>query len=243
MTIYKVEAGLPRQGPVFIEMSPLIELKDITFRTDKGILLFNEAELSLYAGERVHIYGPFSSGKGVLVKFLAGLFKPDKGTISIYGTEITGLDRRKLDKVRRKVGFILEDSPLISNLKVIENVALPLLYHTPFGRDESMMKALKLLDEVGYSGDVWALPGVLPLYEKKLVAVARALALGPQVIVYENLTAGLTSTERTQIYGVLTKYHEGSIDRLLVFTSSNVDNAGQINASRVVRIEDHGFSG
>lgn len=224
-------------------MAPLVELKHVTFRTERGVVIFDDASLSLYPGERVLVYGPFSSGKGVLVKFLAGFLRPDRGEVFIYDTDLTGLDRVKLDRVRRQVGYVFEDSALVSNLKAIENVALPLLYHTSMGRDESMEKALELLESVSYRGDIWALPGVLPMYEKKLVAVARALALSPDLVVFEHLEAGLTSEERSHIAEILKGYHNGEAGRLLLFTTSNREDGALIEAGREVMITDHGFSG
>ena len=224
-------------------MTPLIELKGVTFVSDRGALLFDDADLSLFAGERVMVSAPYASGKGAFVKLLCGLARPVSGSIVLFGEDIVQMDRSGLDRTRRMAGFVFEDSALISNLKVIENVALPLLYHTSLGRDESMERALRLLETVGYALDVWLLPGALPIYERELVILARALALGPQAVVFEHLEVGLTEPQKRHIAGVLTGYQESSPERLLVFTSEKEEIKTLIRADRVVRIEDRGFAG
>jgi len=222
-------------------MDPSVELRNIVYRSDAGRLLFDRASVALYSGSRTLVCGQFASGKGAIVSFLAGLTPPQQGEVRLFGTDITAVDRSRLDRIRRRIGFVFEDSVLVSNLKVIENVALPLHYHTSLSYQESMRRALDLLVDSGYVGDVWALPGPLPLYSKKTVALARAIALKPDVVVFENQETGLTSEERNGLCETLVRYQKAGEGRLLVFTSGDCGDAALVEADRVVEIRDKSF--
>ena len=177
----------------------LIELRGITCVSGDGGVVFEDAHLSLYAGERALIAGPPASGKGLLLKLISGLERPLRGEVFLFGKDIHGLKERELNGLRKRMGFVLNDNILISNLKVIENAALPLIYHSGLTYRESMERALELLELAGYRGDPWALPGPLPLYSRKEVCVARALSMEPDIVICESFTEGLTGDEKERL--------------------------------------------
>lgn len=221
----------------------LIELKGITCASGDGGVIFEDAHLSLYAGERVLIAGPQASGKGPLLKLISGLERPIRGEVSLFGKDIRGLKERELNDLRKRMGFILNDNILISNLKVIENAALPLIYHSRLTYRESMERALELLDLAGYRGDPWALPGPLPLYARKEVCVARAISMEPDIVICESFTEGLTGDEKERLSNLLAGYQSGVPGRLLVLTADDESEARFFKADRIVRIEGRGFAG
>lgn len=218
-------------------MPPVIELRDVTCRGNDGRVIFENVNLSLSGGEKVLITAPIASGKSTLLRLIAGLVKPDSGEVRVFGKDIASLDFEELNRLRVRIGFVFQDNALISNLKVIENVSLPLLYHTQLAYEEAMEKARDLLDLSGYRGDPWVLPGPLPMYAKKEVAMARALSMDPDVIVCENLWEGLTEMEREHLAKLLLWYLRTGSERLLVFTANNETDARLISPGRVIRIE------
>jgi phospholipid/cholesterol/gamma-HCH transport system ATP-binding protein len=151
--------------------------------------------------------------------------------------------RDELSRVRTRMGAVLGDVALISNLKVIENVALPLMYHTNVGSAEALERSVELLDTMGYDMDKWSLPGLLPPYALKLVTIARALIMDPAVLLYESVSAIFTESERANIARLLCNYQGASEERLLVFVSSREQDSTLIKADRVVRIVDGRFEG
>jgi ABC-type transporter Mla maintaining outer membrane lipid asymmetry ATPase subunit MlaF len=221
-------------------MPKLVEFKDVGLKAH-GRLVFERACLRLSGHEKVLLTAPVASGKADFVRLLAGLELPDSGVIEVLGVDLSKASQADLSNVRGRMGFIFEENILISNLKVVENVALPLLYHSGLGYGELMEKAEGLLERSGFKGDLWALPGPLPLYAKKEVAVARALALQPKIIVCESMGHGLTDSEKRSIAGLLLDYYESSGDALLIFTADSMEDAGLIRPDRVVRIEGMGF--
>lgn len=219
----------------------LIELKGITCASEEGEALFEDAHLSLHGGEKALITGPPASGKGLLIKLMAGLVRPVQGAVLLFGKDIAALKGSELDGLRKRIGFILADNILISNLKVVENAALPLIYHSGLAYRESMERAFKLLDLVGYRGDPWALPGPLPPYAKKEVCVARAISMEPDIVVCEDFSEGLAGPEKERLSAVIAGYHGASPGRLLVLTADDESEARLFKPDRVIRIEGRGF--
>lgn len=221
----------------------LIELRGITCASEEGEVLFEDACLSLHGGEKALITGPPSSGKGLLLKLMAGMERPVRGAVLLFGKDIAGLRGNELNALRKRIGFILGDNILISNLKAVENAALPLIHHSGLAHRECMERAMRLLDLVGYRGDPWALPGPLPLYAKKEVCVARAISMEPDIVVCEGFSEGLTGPEKERLAGVLAGYQGACAGRLLVLTADDESEARLFRPDRVVRIEGRGFKG
>lgn len=219
----------------------LIELKGITCASEEGEVLFEDACLSLHGGEKALIAGPPASGKGLLLKLMAGLVRPVRGAVLLFGKDMAGLKGSELNGLRKRIGFILADNILISNLKVVENAALPLIYHSGLPYRESMERAFNLLDLVGYTGDPWALPGPLPPHAKKEVCVARAISMEPEIIVCEGFAEGLAGPEKERLSTALAGYHGASPGRLLVLTADDESEGRLFKPDRVIRIEGRGF--
>jgi len=222
-------------------MAFLIEIRDVTCFTEDGRTIFDRITLTLSEGERVLVTAPIASGKGLFIKLIAGMERPASGSITVFGTDTSALSVHALNNIRKRIGFIVHDNILISNLKVIENVALPLLYHAGLSYNESIRRAATLLSSVGYKGSPWELPGPLPLYLKKTVAVARSLALDPQIIVCENLSEGLMPSENDFLSDIIVEYQEAQAGRMAVFTAAAGTDVSRIRPSRVVRIANGGL--
>jgi phospholipid/cholesterol/gamma-HCH transport system ATP-binding protein len=222
-------------------MPPYIELKGVTFVAGDGRIVFDHADLRLSAGEKVLITGPVASGKSLLVRLVTAQIEPDAGAVELFGAELRGLKPRERNELKKRIGFITQDSVLISNLKVVENVALPLLYHSGLSHEGAMEKAFSLLERSGFSGDPWALPGPLPLYLKREIVAARALALEPDAVVCENPWDGLTEAEKAALSAFLLEYHSTG-NKLLLLTAHNDGDARLIKPDRIIRIEGNRFS-
>lgn len=218
----------------------LIELRKVSYELH-GVPVLKDADLELEAGERVVIHqGEHPLGE-VLVRLLSGLERPASGRVLLLGVEVSGAGPSELGEVRSRAGFVSAESVLISNLKVAENVALPLLYHTGLDYDAAMKKAMELLRRVGYAEDPWALPGHLPARLKKAVVVARALALEPQVMVVSDLRDGLGGESFTRLAEVITEYQGSGEGRLAVFVTGTGAEAPVVRPGRVIRVESKGF--
>ncbi len=113
----------------------IIEIKDISY-SFWGETVLDDISMNFPAGKLITITGPSGSGKSHLLKIVAGLIEPDSGTVIIDGVDISGIPRGKIFQMRKKFGFVFEDSALLNNLSVYDNIALPLSYHTYMSPEE-----------------------------------------------------------------------------------------------------------
>lgn len=168
----------------------LIELRHLHKRFGRLIVL-NDLNLSIEAGTCIVIIGASGSGKSVLLKHIVGLLKPDEGEVWFDGISIDQLTERQLMPIRERFGFLFQMGALFDSLNVEDNVAFPLVEHTRKGPEEIHQIAMDKLALVGLRDTAKKMTGELSGGQRKRVALARAIALGPQVILYDEPTTGL----------------------------------------------------
>ncbi len=219
-------------------MAVLVEFKKLSCLNDDGVSIALSANCSFSSGQRVVISSSNDNAANSFIGLIAGIKSPAAGSVNLFGEDISTLGLDTLAGLRTRVGFLFHDAVLVSNLKVIENVALPIIYHSELTYDEGIERAQKLLDLTGYRGEVWALPDPLPLHVRKKVCVARALALAPQVVVCENLASGLAREEVMQLTELLVEYQSRRAkDRLLILTVEAGTDGVLVKPDRQMRIE------
>jgi len=137
------------------------------------------------------IIGRSGGGKSVLLKHIIGLIKPDSGQVLIEGTDITGLHDKDLNEVRKKFGMLFQEAALFDSLTVGENVAFPLREHTKLKEQEIRQIVANRLQAVGLSGVEEKMPSHLSGGMRKRVGLARAIALHPRIVLFDEPTTGL----------------------------------------------------
>jgi phospholipid/cholesterol/gamma-HCH transport system ATP-binding protein len=142
-------------------------------------------------GETMAVLGRSGTGKSVLLKLLVRLQEPDSGSIRIQGQEITDLDFKALSEIRKRIGFLFQQAALYDSLTVEENVAFPLARHTKLSEAERRNRVRELLASVGMDRDLRKLPSEISGGMQKRVGLARALALDPEILLFDEPTAGL----------------------------------------------------
>jgi len=148
-------------------------------------------DLQVQAGQTTVVIGPSGCGKSVLLKHMIGLLKPDAGKVFFRQHEISHLDEKHLAPIRRRMGFLFQGGALFDSMTVEENICFPMVEHR-VGTDASRKtRAAEVLAMVGLDGLQFRLPEELSGGQKKRVALARAIALNPQVIFYDEPTTGL----------------------------------------------------
>lgn len=148
-----------------------------------------------------YIFGTSGCGKSTLLKILIGALKPDSGRVRFAETDVTGLRGRELDPVRKKMGMLFQHGALINSLTVGENIALPIREHTDLDENIIRIMVKMKLELVGLRDFEDLLPGQLSGGMQKRVALARALALDPEVVFFDEPTSGLDPI----VAGVITK--------------------------------------
>jgi phospholipid/cholesterol/gamma-HCH transport system ATP-binding protein len=153
--------------------------------------VLNRVNLQVAPGETLVVLGRSGTGKSVLLRLLIGLLRPDSGSIRMLGQEITGLSEDPLNEVRKKVGFVFQYAALYDSLTVAENVEFPLKYHTGMTARQRRESAIDILSRVGMDNAAAKMPTEISGGMKKRVGLARALALEPDIMLYDEPTAGL----------------------------------------------------
>jgi phospholipid/cholesterol/gamma-HCH transport system ATP-binding protein len=153
--------------------------------------VLRDANATVRRGEIGVFIGRSGSGKTTLLKIMGGLEKPTSGAVVIRGVDIVPLDEEKLNGVRRRIGMVFQYSALLDWMTVFENVAFPLHEHTPLVLAEIRDRVLSKLDVLGLSDAADRLPSELSGGMRKRVALARALILDPEIVMYDEPTSGL----------------------------------------------------
>ena len=167
-----------------------IQVKSLRKSFGQQVVL-NGIDLQVNRGETLAVMGRSGTGKSVLLKLLIGLHAPDSGSVCIKGQEIVGLEARKVNEIRKKMGFLFQQAALYDSLTVEENVAFPLGRHTPMAEKERTEHVRELLANVGMEQDLKKLPSEISGGMQKRVGLARALALDPEILLFDEPTAGL----------------------------------------------------
>jgi len=163
-------------------------------------------DLELHKGENVIVLGRSGSGKSVLIKIIAGLMKPDKGTVTVFGKDVHTLDKKELIELRLRIGFLFQHSALYDSMTVRENLEFPLARHERKISQAKINEAVDdVLDAVDLADAADQFPAELSGGQEKRIAIARTLILKPEIILYDEPTAGLDPLTSVEINGLITE--------------------------------------
>ncbi|MBI5756496.1 MAG: ABC transporter ATP-binding protein [Nitrospirae bacterium] len=148
-------------------------------------------DLQIERGETMVVIGGSGSGKSVLIKHVIGLLSPDEGSIVVDGVDISHLRENDMNELRKRYGMLFQGAALFDSLTVWENVGFSLMQHTTLSKEEIKEKAKQKLEMVGLKGVEELMPSELSGGMRKRVGLARAIAMEPQIILYDEPTTGL----------------------------------------------------
>jgi phospholipid/cholesterol/gamma-HCH transport system ATP-binding protein len=170
--------------------SHVVELRDVYKQFEEKKVL-DDVSLQVDPEERLVIMGQSGSGKSTILRLILGILRPDSGSIFFKQFEISRLSRRKLQQVRAHIGMVYQYAALLSSLNVRDNVALPLEELTDLSREEIERIVDEKLELVGMKDAKYLMPSELSGGMKKRVSLARALVMEPELILFDEPTAGL----------------------------------------------------
>jgi len=158
---------------------------------DKKLTVLDDFNAHFESGQITSIIGGSGSGKSTVLKHLIGVYRPDSGEIIIDGDHLVGADREALTRIRKKFGIMFQSGALFNSLTVEDNVALPLREHTDLNENTIKIMVKMKLEMVGLRGADHLKPAQLSGGMIKRIALARAIALDPKIVFYDEPSAGL----------------------------------------------------
>ena len=193
--------------------TPAIEFRQV-YKSFKHAPILAGMDFTIRSGETVTIIGGSGIGKSITLKLIVGLLKPEAGQILIEGEDIVPLAEDQLIQVRKKIGMVFQNSALFDSLSVAENIAYPLREHTAMSERQIRERIMETLRLVGLEGAEDKEPADLSGGMKKRVALARAIAMPPRIILYDEPTTGLDPINTEKINELIV-----DMDRKLDVTS------------------------
>ncbi len=166
-----------------------VELKGVTFKRGTRTI-FDNVDLAIPRGKVTGIMGPSGCGKTTLLRLIGAQLRPASGSVLVNGQNLPGLSRSELFDMRKQMGVLFQSGALFTDLNVFENVAFPLRVHTKLPEEMIRDIVLMKLQAVGLRGAVELMPDELSGGMKRRVALARAIALDPQILLYDEPFVG-----------------------------------------------------
>ncbi|WP_302550936.1 ABC transporter ATP-binding protein [uncultured Dialister sp.] len=189
--------------------------------------ILKDVSLTVKDGETMVILGASGSGKSTLLKLIIGLLTPTSGEVLVDGKDMGRLSEEELNKARRNMGFVFQYSALFDSMNVKENVAFGLRMHTKLPEEEIDRIVKEKLHLVGLDGIENLMPSSLSGGMKKRVSLARAIALEPKIILYDEPTAGLDPIRSTDI-SLLIKHTQKALHATSVVVTHDLKSAEMI---------------
>ena len=196
---------------------PLVELRDV-WKSFEANHVLRGISLELHRGTTLAVMGGSGAGKTVLLRIIAGLVRPDSGEVSLFGTRIDRMREEAMLALRRRTGFVFQGAALFDSLSVFENVAFPLREHTTLSLGEITDRVHRFLALVGLPDTDGLLPAELSGGMRKRVGIARALVMEPEVVFFDEPTAGLDPTNARVVAELIAELRTGVCDTAIVVT-------------------------
>jgi putative ABC transport system ATP-binding protein len=216
----------------------MIKLESIEklYRTDRmETIALSNVNMEVGEGEFISIMGPSGCGKSTLLNVMGLLDVPSEGAVSLNGNLIDSYRDRHLARIRNEqLGFVFQSFHLISDLSVVDNVEIPLLYRRGVSGRERRRMALEALDRVGLSSRVGHFPSQLSGGQQQRVAIARAIVGKPRILLADEPTGNLDSTMGDEVMGILEGLHDDGATIVMVTHDARMAEKTQ----RIVRLFD-----
>lgn len=203
-------------------MEIILEAKNLKKKFREKVV-HDGLSFSVRRGEILSLFGGSGTGKSVCLRSIIGLEHPDAGEILFQGKNICGLSETKLVEFRKKIAYVFQNGALFDSMSVEENLAYPLIEHTNLTDEEIHKKIVDLLALIGMQGSEHLLPASLSGGMQKRVGLARAIILEPELILYDEPTAGLDPQNTKNLLEIMSKLR--SMGKTGIFVTHDIPAA------------------
>ena len=218
--------------PVSVDSRIALRKLGLTYPGAVPVEVLRDLNFEATAGETIAVVGPSGSGKSSLMMIVAGLERATTGEVVVCGRDLADLEEDDLARFRREeIGIVFQDYHLIPTMTALENVAIPMEFA---GRRDAFERAAEVLEQVGLGERLTHYPGMLSGGEQQRVAVARAFAVEPSLLLADEPTGNLHSEQGEEIMGIFQTLNEEGMTIIQVTHSLKNAQFGK----RIVRIED-----
>ncbi|MDA6071586.1 ATP-binding cassette domain-containing protein [Flavobacterium sp. AC] len=215
---------------------PIIKIKNLYKAFGKNKVL-KGISFEVNKGEDLVILGRSGSGKSVAIKCLVGLLDPDKGKMEILGTDMTKLTYKELNEIRLKIGFMFQDGALYDSMSVRENLTFTLKHHTRHLTEEDIQQQImEALDSVGLKEAIDKMPSELSGGMVKRISLARTIIIKPEIIFYDEPTAGLDTITAQEISELILSVQKKYKATSIIITHDMI--CAKMTGNRIIIIKD-----
>ena len=181
----------PNKQHIINRDEAVIIIRDV-HKSFEDLEVLKGVNLNVYKGENVAVLGKSGSGKSVLIKMIVGLLKPDNGEVFVLGQQVDTLEEKELNALRLRIGFSFQSSALYDSMNVRQNLEFPLKMNVKnIGKQEIAAAVEEVLEAVGLTDKMEQMPADLSGGQRKRIGIARTLILRPEIMLYDEPTAGL----------------------------------------------------
>ena len=215
---------------------PIIKIKNLHKAFGKNKVI-KGISFEVNKGEDLVILGRSGSGKSVAIKCLVGLLDPDKGKMEILGTDMTKLTYKQLNEIRLKIGFMFQDGALYDSMSVRENLTFTLKHHTRHLTEEDIQQQIiEALDSVGLKEAIDKMPSELSGGMVKRISLARTIIIKPEIIFYDEPTAGLDTITAQEISELILSVQKKYKATSIIITHDMI--CAKMTGNRIIIIKD-----
>ena len=198
-------------------MKPILTAKNLTKSYAKGILALNKVSFTLDQGKVLVVMGPSGSGKSTLIRTINGLETFDKGELNVLGIKIRAdSDERKIQRIRRRVGMVFQQFNLFPHLSILENITLAPIQVQKRNKKEAEEYGMNLLCQMGIESHAKKYPGQLSGGEQQRVAIARSLALKPELLLFDEPTSALDPERINEVLDAMRRLADQGMTMIVV---------------------------
>lgn len=213
------------------EATHIIAAEDIAWND-----LVHDTSFTVEKGSITVIVTPKEEVDVWLARLFLGFVRPDQGLLRIFGCDPFSLTDQKKNELRRRIGLVYANGGLISNLKIWENVTLPMSYTGRLTNAEMEKMGVQALKRAGYAGKLMELPGHTSFHDRKAAGFARAMLMDPELMIYQSPLVGLNQRERHSFMETALQFHREHESRTSLFISSSPEILPMLKDARIITI-------